>query len=82
MLGAQDTQEVNIQLLLVGVGVWVARASAWLPFLALTSGESAPGWAVGPWERVQGHVGSEVTENLGYFLPQNNLLVFYFLNIV
>lgn len=43
MLGAQDTQEVNIQLLLVGVVVWVARASAWLPFLALTLGESTPG---------------------------------------
>lgn len=40
MRGAQDTEEVNIQLLLVGVGVWVARTSAWLPFLALTLGES------------------------------------------
>lgn len=63
MLGAQDTEEVNIQLLLVGMGVWVARAADGFPFLTLPLGGSTP--RVGPMGKGAGTCGSEVTAHLG-----------------
>lgn len=78
MLGAQDSEEVNIQLLLVGVGVWWPGPLMASPS-SLSLWEGAPrGW--GPWERGRGHVrvksqcvwDGACDRELGYFLPQNN----------